>query len=289
MQERTVLLADLIQSRKSADRYETQRRLLDVIEFLNQTYGHHLVKKVEVSSGDSFQGLFDRPSSAFLYLRIAQMLIYPDKVRAGIGLGSLAYMDEAFGSNLLDGEAYHYAREAVDEIRGLGREMLLLKGGTDQNLQFVSLNMMLMMYFELKEVFGANSLRISLVNELLNPMSVDGHLHYLENLEDSERLILEEIILNSFARKSSDWKKVVTPTRPVLPANDIQSFSLQEHCKDGKIRYNSSDFVLRGIQDDVAKVIGTSRQNVQKYYAKGVADERMYTATLIKLLDEVVQ
>lgn len=36
-----------------------------IIDLLNKSYKERLVKKVEISSGDSFQGLFDSPGTAF--------------------------------------------------------------------------------------------------------------------------------------------------------------------------------------------------------------------------------
>ena len=42
-------------------------------------------KEVVSSAGDEFQGLFRDVRSAFLYIRKLQLLIYPIKIRCGIG------------------------------------------------------------------------------------------------------------------------------------------------------------------------------------------------------------
>ena len=48
------------------------------------------------------------------------MLIYPTKIQDDIGVGALDYMDKDYGTNLLDGEAYHNAKTAVDIISASG-------------------------------------------------------------------------------------------------------------------------------------------------------------------------
>lgn len=290
MNKQTVLIADIIQSRKSDDRYEIQKKLLTVIDFLNKVYKDSLVKKVEISSGDSFQGLFHNPGVAFLYIRIAQMLLYPTKIRAGIGVGDLDYIDKDFGSNLLDGEAYHNAKDAINLISGSRKEMVSLQIKNADNRLLIPLNIMLDMYYKLRQSFGVNSLRISLVNELLNPMSINGDIHYLKEASDGESEFLNNIIKSSFVRKlPANALKSSSPASIILNAKKIEPFILSGYRYDEKRKLHHSDFVLRGIQDDVANIIGTTRQNVQKYYSKGVSDERMYTFTLVNFMNEVVR
>ena len=290
MEMKTVLLADIIQSRKSEDRYKTQKKLLSIIEILNKAYNTHLVRRVEISSGDSFQGLFDQPSSAFLYIRIAQMLMYPEKIRGGIGVGSLDYIDDNFGTNLLDGEAYHNARKAIELNTSSQEEIVSIIMNNANVQQIDAINIVFNMYFKLRQFFGVNSLRISLVNELLNPMSIYGEVQYLNNVRTDELKELEQILLDSYASKSrGQIKNELNFTRSGFKISELQVFALNTCDENKNKRFNNSDFVLRGIQNDIAQIVGTSRQNVQKYFSKAVADERMYAASLITLLDEVIK
>lgn len=70
------------------------------------------------SAGDEFQGLFFDLQSAFLYIRKLQILIYPIKLRCGIGYGEIKYDIEEWSSSAFDGEAYYLAREAIISISG---------------------------------------------------------------------------------------------------------------------------------------------------------------------------
>lgn len=288
MNQQTALIADIIQSRKSEERYDIQKKMILIIDFLNKSYKEKLVKKVEISSGDSFQGLFDSPGTAFLYIRVMQMLLYPTKIRAGIGVGTLDYMDKDFGTNLLDGEAYHNAKTAIDIISATRKEAVYFNVENSNHIFANSINTMLDMYYKLRQIFGVNSLRISLVNELLNPMSVNGEINYLEQTSDKEIDLLNDIIKNSFIRRPEKNINKINALS-ISMVKKTEPFMIAEyHINKGK-NISRTDFVLRGIQDDVANMIGTSRQNVQKYYSKGVSDERAYTASLVNFMNEVVK
>lgn len=288
MNQKIALIADIIQSRKIEERYDIQKKMIHIIDLLNKAYKVNLVKKVEISSGDSFQGLFDRPGTAFLYIRMMQMLLYPTKIRAGIGVGALDYMDKDFGTNLLDGEAYHNAKKALDIIGAKRKEAVYFNIKNSNHIFVNSINTILNMYYKLKQTFGANSLRISLVNELLNPMSVNGDINYLEQTSDMEIDLLNDIIKNSFIRRQEKNTNDIK-TLSISMTEEIEPFMILEHNIDKGKNISSIDFVLRGIQDNVANIIGTSRQNVQKYYSKGVSDERAYAAMLVNLMNEVVK
>ncbi len=288
MSQQTALIADIIQSRKSEERYGIQKKIIQIIDFLNKAFEDKLVKKVEISSGDSFQGLFDSPGTAFLYIRMIQMLIYPTKIRAGIGVGTLDYMDKDYGTNLLDGEAYHNAKNAIDIISASRKEAVYFNIKSSNHVLANSINTMLDMYYKLRQIFGVNSLRISLVNELLNPMSINGEINYLERTSDKEIDLINDIIKNSFIRRSVKNINEINALS-ILIVKETEPFKIIENSNNKGKNASSADFVLRGIQDDVANVIGTSRQNVQKYYSKGVADERAYTASIVNFMNEVVK
>lgn len=68
------------------------------------------------SAGDEFQGLFLDLQSAFLYIRKLQILIYPVRIRCGIGYGEITYDVEEWSSSAFDGEAYYLAREAIISV-----------------------------------------------------------------------------------------------------------------------------------------------------------------------------
>ena len=90
--------------------------LMNCIDYLNGIYRDSIKKEVVSSAGDEFQGLFLDLQSAFVYIRKLQILIYPIKIRCGIGYGEIKYDVEEWTSAAFDGEAYYLARAAIVSI-----------------------------------------------------------------------------------------------------------------------------------------------------------------------------
>lgn len=280
MKKKTVIIADIIKSRKTKNRYEIQKKMLVVINYLNNVFKSEIEKKVEISAGDSFQGLFDNLESAFLYARIAQMLLHPTKIRVGIGIGELDYMDNDFGTNLLDGEAYHNAKNAIEKISKSNEEMITIEARCQDETLMNSLNLILRMYYQLRNLYSENTLTVMLLNELLNPMSMNGEIHYLPNANEQELELISKSVYTAFKPKDGRTLEIVL--------KEIGVFSMIDERFEGK-KDSSSSYILRGVQEEVSKLIGTSRQNVNKYYSKGVSEERLYTYSIINLMKEVIK
>lgn len=107
------MMFDVVESRKYYERYDVQNILMNCVDYLNDLYCYAIKKDVVSSAGDEFQGLFLDLQSAFLYIRKLQILIYPIKLRCGIGYGEIKYDVEEWSSPAFDGEAYYLARDAI--------------------------------------------------------------------------------------------------------------------------------------------------------------------------------
>ncbi len=112
------IMFDVIESRKYYERYDVQNVLMNCVDYLNNIYRYTIKKDMVSSTGDEFQGLFFHLQSAFLYIQKLQILIYPIKLRCGIGYWEIKYDIEECSSSAFDGEAYYLAREAIISISG---------------------------------------------------------------------------------------------------------------------------------------------------------------------------
>ena len=97
------IMFDVVESRKYYERYDVQKVLMTCVSYLNEIYRCEIKKKVVSSAGDEFQGLFFDLQSAFLYIRKLQILIYPIKIRSGIGYGEIKYDVDECESSAFDG------------------------------------------------------------------------------------------------------------------------------------------------------------------------------------------
>lgn len=114
------LLADLVGSRRVADRAAVQRRMLETVEALNTRYADDLAAPLAVSRGDEVQGLFARRDAVVPVIVELADALHPVEWCCGVGWGGLS---TPLGAEVvrLDGPAFHGARAALERAQGGGR------------------------------------------------------------------------------------------------------------------------------------------------------------------------
>jgi len=116
----TALMVDIVSSRMipAGLRIDVQKRLIALIDTLNKLFASGIEQKLTLSGGDEVQGLFTESGDAFTAGRLLQIGLYPVLVRVGIGKGGWTIRTPGEPSTFQDGTAYHYAREAMADLRG---------------------------------------------------------------------------------------------------------------------------------------------------------------------------
>ncbi len=85
-----------------------------------------LLSRLAITGGDGFQGVFRRPAAIVAVVRAISEGLWPRKVRFGLGWGRLATGVSEHPAEM-DGQAFHRAREAIEEARR-GRVFLVARG-----------------------------------------------------------------------------------------------------------------------------------------------------------------
>jgi len=114
----TVLTADIIDSKKRFYRPEEVLQIQERIEIFNDEIKEDLVAKFSLSRGDEVQGVVRSPEYLLPILRKLRYRFYPLAIRIGIGVGRISTPVNPEDSWAMNGEAFHLAREALDEIKG---------------------------------------------------------------------------------------------------------------------------------------------------------------------------
>ena len=109
-------MGDVVGSRGVTDRAGLQRRLVGLLEGLNDLHGHHLVASLRLVRGDEFQGLLNHSGPIVPLLSAIEDGLHPVKVTCGVGLGGLS-TDPGPDVGALDGPVFHRGREALEEAR----------------------------------------------------------------------------------------------------------------------------------------------------------------------------
>lgn len=275
------LMFDIVESRHYQDRYDIQNTLMNAVSYLNHLYKEDIKKEVVSSAGDEFQGLFLSLQSAFLYIRKLQLLIYPIKLRCGIGYGEIKYDVEKWSSSAFDGEAYYLARDAINEVSKKKSNAIFFntKSHFDKYL-----NMLCFSSIELKVRQSQVARWIELLADLVLPIKqVEEDISFYNFVLDIRHKVIE----------SERWNKVYGRPREVEPFETNftllfggkNDFDLKE---DNNKRY-VDEFWGHGMSTFLAQAMNTSRQNIDRYVSLGkIKESRTMDKAIYELLGEKI-
>jgi len=114
-EEYIVIIGDIINSRKIADRKVTQKKLIASLETINDKYD--LAAEFIISLGDEFQGLLRTRENVMQIISDLESLMDPISIRFGIGIGSIDTEINFKNSLQVDGTAYQRARKMVESLK----------------------------------------------------------------------------------------------------------------------------------------------------------------------------
>lgn len=117
------VIADIVGSRRLADRAAAQRQIEEAIEQVERELSVAL-RPFRATVGDEFQGTFSSPEDALRTTLMLQLSL-PEHVqlRFGIGIGAFAEFTSA-GSVLTDGPGWWAARASINEVSELQRRSM---------------------------------------------------------------------------------------------------------------------------------------------------------------------
>ena len=262
------LLMDIEKSRDYAiaDRTEVQQRIRDSILILNDIFTVELEHNVIFSGGDEIQGLFRTAQSAYLYQRFLRILLFPVLLRSGIGYGDWTVRMHEGGSTEQDGPAYHRARHALHAIEKMPEYKIIYNSESKQDI-FV--NQMLHGAELLGQHCTAYQKQLILLCEFLYPIDA-GQI--LNSFKISELFNLWNV-----------WQdeKMNNPFDEGKKSSSVDAFAVvSELCiTTGQIR---------GISRELSKILGVSRQSIEKAIKTGyIIELRNETIAILQYVREI--
>lgn len=276
------IMFDIVESRRYIERYDVQNVLMESVSYLNWVYSKSIKKEVVCSAGDEFQGLFVDLQSAFLYIRKLQLLIYPIKIRCGIGYGEIKYDEEKWNSTAFDGEAYYLCRDAINSIPKRKSNVICFN---TRSCFDKYLNVLCMSDIEIKSRQSQIVRLIELIADIISPII------YTKEDVGFYKFILKSR-LNLIEQES--WNKVRGRYREVEPLNinfeqlfETKSFMQYKDSYDGS--FYMEDFWVHGMSTCISEILNTSRQNVDRYVSLGkVKESRTMDKAICEFLEEKI-
>lgn len=274
------IMFDVVESRKYYERYDVQNVLMKCVDYLNAIYCYAIKKDVVSSAGDEFQGLFLDLQSAFLYIRKLQILIYPIKIRCGIGYGEIKYDVEEWSSSAFDGEAYYLARDAIISI---GRKKSNTICFNTKSKYDKYLNVLCSSDMRIKSMQSQVAHLIELIADIMLPIV------YRE--EDRQ---FYEFILKNRCRliEQENWNKVSRRYRNTEILNIdyellFEDREIYTQKKDTELLFYMDEFWAHGMSTEIARIMSTTRQNIDRYISLGrIKESRTMDKAIFELLGE---
>ena len=260
----SVLMVDLKNSRSYdiQDRNNIQNSILSSINILNKIFKNSIEKEVEFSAGDEIQGLFISPQSAYLYYRLFSMLIFPIQTHTGIGFGTWDIRIDNASSTAQDGTVYHYARKAIDEAKKSLEYSVLFYSKSKNDIIVNSLiNASTLLSSKQSEYQN----KLMLLTEILYPIASGDMIEY-EKLKELLKFI-------QFEKKENLILDIDYPI--ISTQSEKESFYITKGKK-------------RGLSTEISKLLGVSRQSVEKAIKTGnIYELRNLTIAVLKAMDSV--
>lgn len=261
------IMFDVVESRKYYDRYDVQNVLMGCVDYLNTIYEQGIKKNVVSSAGDEFQGLFFDLQAAFLYIKKLQLLIYPIMIRCGIGYGKIKYDVEEWTSSAFDGEAYYLARDAINAVK-LKKSNVICFNTNSKYDRYLNEFCLSTQQIRLRQPQVANIIEI--ISDIMLPLkdSWENTSFYSWLLDNRYKLLEQEYWSMGYRRQESREMPVIN--YEMLYENR----NLYNAKKDDKLSFYMDEFWVRGMSTEIARIMNTSRQNIDRYIISARIKER---------------
>jgi hypothetical protein len=112
-----VLVADLVASRRIAERSAVQERLRACLRQLNSRKREGLLSPYTITLGDEFQAVLSAPERIFRDALTVLIAIYPVAVRFSFAIGEISTAINTRQALGMDGPAFHEARATIGHLK----------------------------------------------------------------------------------------------------------------------------------------------------------------------------
>lgn len=276
------VMFDIIESRRYKDRYDVQNVLMESISYLNWVYRYAIKKDVVSSAGDEFQGLFIDLQTAFLYIRKLQLLIYPIKIRCGIGYGEIKYDVEKWTSSAIDGEAYYLCRDAISSIRKRKSNAICFNTVSKYDKY---LNMFSMSNIDIKAKQSQMVRLIELIADIIYPITpIQEDIGFYDFILKNRIRLIEQESWNGVIGKFREFDRININYEQLVETKQML---------ENKIYFDDTfymeDFWIHGMSTYIAQILDTTRQNIDRHISLGkVKESRTMDKATYELLGEKI-
>ncbi|WP_461818732.1 SatD family protein [Faecalimonas sp.] len=147
------IVGEVIPSKDTEEKRQQQRKLITVLETINQEHDKDISANFMPTIENEFQGLVGKGDNLMKLLLEIKNAMYPDQVRFGIGIGEVEADFQSENAITVSGAGYEKARESLNLLQN--RDKKKQKAFTDIHL----------------EIVGEQNERVHLINTIFSLLS----------------------------------------------------------------------------------------------------------------------
>lgn len=206
-----VAIGDVISSRKVEKRQDLQHKLLDVFDDLNTPgYENHLISPYTITLGDEFQAVYEKADCLLLDSISILEKTYPQKIRFSFGIGKISTDTNRKQSIGMDGNAFHYAREGILNLKGQRGKYKFNISGLEDTEQEKLFNNTLYIFSNLLDQWNRNryfilrsTMQGKAVKEIAKELNLTETAVYMNIYDGSirEMMAINEIMISQINKK----------------------------------------------------------------------------------------
>lgn len=260
-----VLIADIKSSRlfKSNDRFKVQNKLFKTTEILNSVFSEVLSSPISFSAGDSIQGLFENFSAALRCYFLLRELFLPNIIRGGIGIGEIntkifkesnIYFNGG-NTNYIDGDAYHFAKNALDEAKLRNTDVLVF---SNKKWDDSIVNNSLLIASSLRKKATHSQMELLRICEFIYPLLNESELEILKQnyTQCADLLELDEKFYSLYMDKTDFYRELLNVS------NYISPYNFDKNNNNSCESVFEADITSRNLDAYLAKIFDVSSQNI---------------------------
>ena len=199
------------------------------------------------------------------------------KIILGIGYGEIKYDVEEWTSAAFDGEAYYLARAAIVSIGKQKNNAICFH---TKSLYDKYLNVLCSSDMQVKTSQSQTAQLIELVADIMLPLVYrEEDKKFYEFILESRQILIEQGQKNKGKDKYRE--------NMILNVEYAFAFENREHYMKKEVTFCMDEFWAFGMATEIARIMNTTRQNIDRYISSGkIKESRTMDKAIFELLGE---
>lgn len=202
MKEVMALIGDIAMSKKIEDRENFQNKISLLFKKVSAASKDYLHSPYTLTLGDEFQAVYRTPDSIMTDIWKIIEALYPHRARFAVGMDMLSTKINPNKAIGMDGPAFYYARDGIEELKQYSRTIIQFYGKNIRNLNLI--DQYLILLSGISSRWKHNTIKI--FNGLLNKDSLEK---ISNNTGISKRAVYKNI-KNNYLEEIIDLQREIT-------------------------------------------------------------------------------